>query len=95
MAGSVLAQIDVTDLAVFEEHRGLAGPTIEKYGGSIVVRDGATEAVEGDWDPKLLIILRFDSLEKAKEWYYSPEYTEARKYRHRSANTQLIFAEGL
>ena len=47
MAGYVLAQIDVTDLAVFEEHRGLAGPTIEKYGGSIVVRDGATEAGEG------------------------------------------------
>ena len=94
MAGYIIGQVDVTDAAGFEEYRKLVGPTVEQYGGSYVVRGADTETVEGDWDPKRLVIIRFDSVARAKEWYYSPEYEGPKALRHRAANTQLTFVEG-
>ena len=95
MAGYVIAQVEVTDPAGFAEYRQLVGPTVEQYGGSYVVRGGATETVEGDWQPQRLVILRFDSVAQARKWYYSPEYEGPKALRQRSANSQVTFVEGM
>jgi uncharacterized protein (DUF1330 family) len=95
MAGYVIAQVEVTDPAGFAEYRQLVGPTVEQYGGSYVVRGGATETVEGDWQPQRLVILRFDSVAQAREWYYSPEYEGPKALRQRSAKSQVTFVEGM
>lgn len=95
MAGYVIAEVNVTDPAVFEQYRAQVASTIEKYGGKYLVRGGATEKVEGDWDPKRLVILEFDSMERAREWYYSQEYSGPMKLRHQSAQSNLLLAEGL
>ena len=60
-----------------------------------MVRGGATETVEGDWNPSRLVIVEFDSVEQAKAWYYSEEYAGPKEMRHNSATTNAIFAEGL
>ena len=70
MAGYVIAEVNVTDPNKFEVYRDQVGGTIEKYGGKYVVRGGATETVEGDWNPQRLVILKFENVERAKEWYY-------------------------
>ena len=95
MAGYVIAQVEVTDPAGFAEYRQLVGPTVEQYGGSYVVRGGATETVEGDWQPQRLVILRFDSVAQARKWYYSPEYEGPKALRQRSANSQVTIVEGM
>ena len=95
MPGYMIADVNVTDPAGFEEYRKLVSATIEAYGGRYVVRGGATETVEGDWNPSRLVILEFDSVEQAKAWYYSAEYSGPKEMRHNSATTNAIFAEGL
>lgn len=95
MPGYMIADVNVTDPAGFEEYRKLVSATIEAYGGRYVVRGGATETVEGDWNPSRLVIVEFDSVEQAKAWYYSPEYAGPKEMRHNSATTNAIFAEGL
>ena len=70
------------------------GVRLGSAGGGWLERGGATETVEGDWDPKRLVIIRFDTVARAKEWYYSPEYEGPKALRHRAANTQLTFVEG-
>ena len=94
MAGYMIADVTVTDPEGFEEYRKLVSATIETYGGRYVVRGGATETVEGDWNPSRLVVLEFDSVEQAKAWYYSEEYAGPKKMRHDSATTNAIFAEG-
>jgi uncharacterized protein (DUF1330 family) len=94
MAAYVIADVDVTDSARFEEYRRQVSPTIEKYGGRYLVRGGATEKVEGQWDPKRLVILEFDSMERAKAWYHSQEYEGPMQIRHQSASTNVVFVEG-
>ena len=95
MAGYMIADVTVTDPAGFEEYRQLVSATIEAYGGRYVVRGGDVESVEGDWNPARLVIVEFDSVERAKEWYYSQEYAGPKEMRHRSAATNAIFVAGV
>ena len=50
--------------------------------------------MEGSWTPKRLVVLEFESMERAKAWYNSPEYADLKKLRQSAANTNAIFANG-
>ena len=95
MPGYVIADVDVLDLAGFEEYRARVAGTIAAYGGRYLVRGGETETAEGDWSPQRLIVLEFPSLARAREWFASPEYAPLIALRQRTARTKLVFAEGL
>jgi uncharacterized protein (DUF1330 family) len=94
MPGYIIVEIDVTDPAGYEDYKKRAGATVEKYGGKYIVRGGATETLEGDWEPKRIVVLQFESAARAKEWLNSEEYREPRKMRHRTAQTRMIVVEG-
>jgi uncharacterized protein (DUF1330 family) len=94
MAAYVIADIEVTEPAGFGEYRNRVGATIEQYGGRFVVRGGTVDPKEGDWQPRLLVVLEFPSLEQAERWYNSSEYKPLIAMRENAARTQLIIAEG-
>lgn len=94
MAAYVIVEIDIVDPVGYEEYKKQAAATVEKYGGKYIVRGGQTEVLEGVWQPKRIVILRFDSLQRAKEWLNCEEYREPRKMRHRTAKTNMIVVEG-
>ncbi|OLC29087.1 MAG: DUF1330 domain-containing protein [Verrucomicrobia bacterium] len=95
MSAYVIVEIDILDPAGYEEYKKLAGATVEKYGGKYIVRGGATEVLEGDWEPKRIVVLEFESMQRAKEWLNCEEYRELRKMRHRTAKTNMIVVEGV
>jgi len=95
MCAYVIVEIDIVDPAGYEEYKQLASATVEKYGGKYVVRGGAAETLEGDWNPKRIVVLQFDSIQRAKEWLNCDEYREPRKMRHRTARTRMIVVEGV
>ncbi len=51
--------------------------------------------MEGDWNPKHLVMLEFESMDQAKQWFESPEYTRAKEIRIKAASTNLILVEGV
>ena len=59
------------------------------------MRGGACEALEGGWRPSRVVIIGFESVEAARRWYDSPEYTAARAVRQRAAESALLLAEGV
>ena len=95
MSAYVIVEIDIVDPAGYEEYRKLAGATVEKYGGKYIVRGGAAETLEGDWKPKRIVVLQFESMQRAKEWLNCEEYREPRKMRHRTARTRMVVVEGV
>ena len=95
MPAYVIVEIEVTDPVGYEEYKKQAAATIEQYGGKYIVRGGACEALEGDWEPKRIVVLQFDNMGRAKAWLNSPEYIAPRKQRHRTAKTRMILVEGL
>jgi uncharacterized protein (DUF1330 family) len=94
MPAYVLVQIDVRDAATYERYKALAGPTVTAHGGRYLVRGGRTEIMEGSWQPRRLVILEFPDAARAKAWWSSPEYSEAKAIRHGCAATEMLLAEG-
>ncbi len=95
MSAYVIVDVLVQNPEGYAEYRKLSGPSVELYGGHFIVRGGAVETAEGDWRPTRLVVIEFPSMEQAKTWYDSPEYTEARAIRQRNASSNLIFVEGV
>ncbi|GAB1471909.1 DUF1330 domain-containing protein [Chloroflexota bacterium] len=95
MTAFVILDIEVTDPTGYEDYKRLASPTVALYGGTYIARGGQTETLEGEWTPKRLAILQFDSVERAKAWLNSEEYREARALRHKYAKSEVIVTEGV
>ena len=95
MAAYVITEIDITDPAGYEEYRKLGPPTVAAYGGKFVARGGKVETLEGSWLPKRVVVLEFESMERAKQWWSSQEYSAAKQVRHKTAITNMIIVEGL
>jgi len=43
-----------------------------------IARGGRTEVLEGDWQPKRIVVLEFESLARAHQWWDSPEYRDGK-----------------
>jgi uncharacterized protein (DUF1330 family) len=95
MAGYVIAEIEVTDAALYEEYRKLAPATVAQYGGRFLVRGGAVETKEGAGSHGRLVVLEFPSVEQARRWYHSPEYAPALAIRLKAASAKLLIAQGV
>jgi len=95
MSAYVIVEIDIVDPTGYEEYKKLAGATVEKYGGEYIVRGGAVETLEGDWKPKRIVVLEFESVQRAKEWLNCEAYREPRKMRHQTAKTKMIVVESM
>lgn len=94
MSAYVIVEIEVTDQPAYEAYRKLAPPTLAAYGGQYIARGGATTVLEGDWQPKRLVILEFESVERATAWWQSPEYAEPKRLRQAAAITNMVMIEG-
>jgi len=95
MAAYVIAELDITDPAAYEEYRQRVPAVIAKYGGKYIVRGGTVESLEGGWSPRRVAILEFPTLEHARNWYRSPEYAPLIELRHRSSKSTLTLIEGI
>jgi len=95
MAAYVIADVEITDPAGFEEYRQRVPATLEKYGGRFLVRGGALDRLEGNWEPKRLVILEFPTREQARRWHDSEEYREPRALRMKTARANVILVDGL
>ena len=94
MTAYVIGEIEVTDPAAYEEYRKQVGAVNAKYGGKFLVRGGRIEPLEGGWSPKRFVVVEFPSMERALEWYRSPEYAPLIKLRQKASRGSLIAVEG-
>ena len=94
MPAYILVQVKVNDPVRYEDYKKMVPPSIAKYGGRFLVRGGKTETLEGTWQPSRLVIVEFPSVERAKAWWASPEYAEAKALRQATSQTELIVVEG-
>ena len=95
MAAYIIATIEVTDPEKFEVYRGQVPATIEKHGGRYLARGGEVSVVEGDQPERRTVVLEFDSLEKARGWYYSDDYAGPRELRIASTISNVMIVDGV
>jgi len=95
VAAYVIANVEVKDPVRYADYRNMVLPTIQAYGGRFLARGGAVETLEGPWQPKRLVIVEFPSVERAKAWWGSREYAEAKALRQATSEGSLIVIEGV
>jgi uncharacterized protein (DUF1330 family) len=91
----VISEVEILDHDLIDSYRSLAANSIRKYGGRYLVRGSACELLEGQPSPKGTIIVEFPSMEIARAWYRSAEYSEALRVRERALERRLIFVQGI
>ena len=95
MAAYLVVNVTVKDAKRYEDYKPRASASIAQFGGKYLARGGHSEALEGNWKPNRMVILEFPSAEKAKQWWSSTEYAEAKAIRQSCAYAELVVVEGL
>jgi uncharacterized protein (DUF1330 family) len=92
----LIAETEVTDRAAFQKYAEKVPETLAPFSGSFhyVVRGGKTQALEGQ-PPKRIVVIAFDSTDKALAWYNSPAYEAIRPIRQGASVSRIFMAEGL
>ena len=92
----IIAEVEVTDRAAFQKYAEKVSETLAPFRGSFhyVVRGGKTQALEGQ-PPKGIVVIAFDSTEKALAWYNSPAHEAIKPIRQGASVSRLLMAEGL
>ncbi len=95
MSAYLIANVDIKDADKFKDYMKATPPIIKQFGGKFLVRGGDFEICEGSWNPKRFVLVEFESMQKAKQFYNSPEYKSIKDLRQSSAYTEWIVVEGL
>ena len=95
MAAYLIVNIDVEDPKKYAEYVKVVPAAIAAYGGKYLVRGGAAEKLEGDWEPRRVVVLEFESMEKARQWWDSDEYRGPKELRRSASTGNIILVEGL
>ena len=95
MSAYLIVEVEVRDPDTYARYREQVGPTLEQYGGRFLVRGGDARTLEGDWRPARLVVLEFDSRERALAWWSSPEYAGPKALRQASAQTRMVCVDGV
>ncbi|CAA0127745.1 MULTISPECIES: DUF1330 domain-containing protein [Mycolicibacterium] len=90
--GYVIITEDIKDADGMAEYGKLASQTM---GTAKVLAFGpAAETLEGQWHGTQTVLLEFESVEAAKQWYYSDEYQAAAKLRQAAADCNGVIVSG-
>ena len=95
MAAYVVVEATVTDAEQYQTYRALAERSLAEMGGRYLARGGATEVLEGTWEPTRVVVVEFDDLAAARAWYGGDGYREAREARRGAATMNMILVDGV
>ncbi|MDQ6609899.1 MAG: DUF1330 domain-containing protein [Bacteroidota bacterium] len=95
MAAYIIVEVHVQNEIEYEDYKKLTPASVASYNGKFIVRGGEAETLEGDWQPKRIIVLEFPTKELAKGWWSSEEYAPAKALRQRTATTKMILVQGV
>jgi uncharacterized protein (DUF1330 family) len=92
--GYVIFIENITDEAAYQGYVAKAAGSVMQSGGSAIVLHDDAEVLEGEWPWKRTVILEFESVDKAREWYNSPEYQAIVGERHAAADANAVIVGG-
>ena len=92
--GYVIAEVEVTDPATMQKYGAKVPETLAPFNHHYVILGGKIQPLEGEPPKGGIVMIAFDSVEKAREWYDSPAYAAARPLRQSAAKSRIFIVEG-
>lgn len=91
----VVAEVEVTDPATMQKYGDKVSETLAPFNHHYVVLGHKIQALEGEPPKGGIVIIAFDSAEKAREWYDSPAYEAIKPIRQSAAKSRIFIVEGV
>ncbi|MFC0105627.1 DUF1330 domain-containing protein [Kibdelosporangium aridum] len=96
MSAYVISETEALDEAEVARYRAVANKSLDIYGGEYLVRATKPAAAEGFWpEQQKIVVVRFPSIDRLREWYVSPEYGEALAISRNALTRRLLFVDGV
>jgi len=93
--GYVVAEVEVIHEATLRRYSERVPETLAPFNHHYVVRGNKIQPLEGDPPKGGMVIIAFDSVEKAREWYDSPAYAAIKPLRQGAANSRIFIVQGV
>lgn len=90
----MIIETQVKDPKMYSEYIAKVPPIIKKFGGKYLSRGNKIISFFGGWNPERIIIIEFESVQKAKDCFNSPEYKKISPLRENSVKTKAIVVKG-
>lgn len=94
-AAYFIANVEVLDAEVWKEYRAGVAKTVADYDGEFMVRGGSLESLEGDAPLPLMVVIKFPTFRRAKQWFDSKEYRPLSLLRRSASRGNLCIVEGI
>ena len=92
----IIVDMHITDMEQYKQYMAAAPAAVKSFGGEYLVRGGRHEALEGDWNPHRMAMLRFPSFEQAKAFYDSDYGVNIKPLRSgATAYFNMVLVEGV
>jgi uncharacterized protein (DUF1330 family) len=96
MPAYVIADVEVSDPEQYKQYMALSPGAVAAAGGRFIVRGGRFEKLEGDWQPKRLVVIEFADYDSARAFYDSEKYRQARDARAGATRQfNMVVVEGV
>lgn len=91
----VVAEVEVTDPTALQAYGEKAPATLTAFNGHYLVAGGKIQTLEGEAPKGYIVVIAFDSVEKARGWYDSPAYEAIKGIRQKATKSRLLLVEGV
>ena len=92
--GYLIGQITITDSKKYQQYAAETESIIKNFGGRYLIRGGDQIIAEGTPQGNRDVVVEFESLEKAKEFYESKEYAKIIDIRKENSTGYILMVEG-
>jgi uncharacterized protein (DUF1330 family) len=93
--GYIIAEVEVMDPATMQRYGEKVPETLAPFNHQYLVRSSKIQPLEGEPPKGGIVVIAFDSPEKAREWYDSPAYAAIRPIRQSAAKSRIFIVEGI
>jgi len=96
----VIFDVEIRDPARYQDFMsqvfmGQVKPALQAVGARYLARGGAHEVYEGDWSPRRIVKLEFQSKAVGEAFYHGPVYQGLKHIRDECSSARLVSVEGL
>lgn len=95
MVAYTVIELDIHDPAAVERYEAAMADMIPHVGGRLLARETAATTLDGDWAPKLFVLIEFADKEAILRFYNSEEYAPLKALRQSGARSQVIAVDGI
>jgi uncharacterized protein (DUF1330 family) len=93
MPAFMIVYARVTDAERFNAYVQAVGPLIARHGGRLIGRGNPPLVLEGAFDWQTVGLLEFPTLDAARNFWSSPEYSKVKTLRDGAAEFQAVLVE--